>query len=169
MNQNKSMILCLIWSALCLNLAWACGGEENRIYPLTVGNESRQRVIQAYDWVAEDITVENFPPVINQPIEMRLKIFQLKQEEEADDAELLQQVTDLNSRLANLDELLAFGAEYPEALSSQRLLALASAWRNTGSWWAPCGYTYGDFRFVGLCWMPPKYTAAHRFLTVQTN
>ena len=104
---------------------------QEQAFAVTVDyGRSLKEAIQAgkYDWANDYITGENFPSIRSgvTEVEIVLVLFEPWTRPEA----VLEEMTERGLRPAELQELLAFGAAYPDVQRKYPVLAIGSEWRN---------------------------------------
>ena len=143
------------------------------MYQLTVDySQSLEGMIKAgkYDWVNSNITRDNFPTNHHgmQTIEVELIHFGKELTTQEIEVELENQ----SLRPATLEELLAFGAKYPDKQREYSIVALGSGWVGPGGCrYVPCLYGFVDGRRLDLDWDDPddQWLDRCRFLTVSKS
>jgi len=83
-----------------------------------------------YNWVNPDINAKNFSVEGTGKVEANIELIHFNRTMESD--EVLRELDRMGYRPANLPELLAFGASYPEKQREFPIVALGSIWRRLG-------------------------------------
>jgi len=100
-----------------------------KIFPVTVDyTKSLDEMIKAggYDWKNEDITAERFPVKGEGTAERKLVLVHLGRDATTDEA--LAEMKRRGLKPAGIEDLLAFGAEYPDEQRKLLIIVLASSW-----------------------------------------
>ena len=121
-----------------------------------------------YDRVNGNITAENFPINGSDKVEVSFELVHLNKP--ASSEEVLLHMEKNNLRPVNLEELLAFGAKYPEIQREFPICALGSSLDDRGSSrCVPCLYGNDSGRDLGLYWFDDCWSDDYhyRFLAVR--
>jgi len=119
-----------------------------------------------YDWKNSDITEKHFPVKGEGQIKLDLELAHYAKNM---NTEAVLAVIDAQGyRSATIEELLAFGAAYPELQREFPIIALGSVWRNRlGNRYVACLYRDGNERNLNLNWIEDDWYVHCRFLVVR--
>ncbi len=138
-------------------------------YPVTVNYDlSLAGMIKAgrYDWVSSDITEKHFPLVGSGTRETITELVRFNKDMGSDD--VLRELDRRGLRPATIEELLAFGARYPELQRQFPIVALGSIWRHDlDRRYVPCLWGGSDERSLCLNWFEFGWRDDYRFLAVR--
>ena len=115
------------------------------LYPVIViyGASVEEMVkLGQYGWSNEDITSNNFPTNREGTIDVVVELIHFGLHAVTDEA--LRELDGMGYRPAELHELLAFGAKYPDIQREFPVVALGSVWQD------PCGSHYAPVLFVDV-------------------
>lgn len=118
-----------------------------------------------YDWKNGDITAKNFPVVGNGNREFVPEVVHFDRNISSDDAE--KELDKLGFRAATDEELLAFGAIFPEVQRKFPIVALGSVALVGGFRRVVCLGGGGAGRYLSLRWRDDDWLALCRFLAVR--
>ena len=119
-----------------------------------------------YDWKNSDINTDNFPVTGEGVVETKLELVHLDKVASTDEVEAYLEENGL--RLATIEELLAFGATYPDVQREFPVIALGSSWvSRDGHRHVPYLDGYGTERGLGLDWLDDPWDVVCRFLAVR--
>ena len=118
-----------------------------------------------YDWKNDDITEKNFPTNRRETAELDIVLVHLNRDISSEDA--IKELDKLGLRPAELPELLAFGAKYPDEQRKYPIVALGSVWRRLGGRVVPYLWGGGDRRYLSLNWFGFGWDAYYRFAGVR--
>jgi len=144
-------------------------GKSADTYPVTVNySQTLEEMIAAgrYDWKHSDITAKHFPIEGSgtKNVDILLVHYNKNTSTDAVRADLDKR----GLRPAKIEELLAFGAKYPEKQREFPIIALGSVWRDFGG--SRCGPYLGRFgsgRHLGLHWLGADWVDICRFAAVR--
>jgi len=137
-------------------------------YVVTVNHDlSLAAMIRAgqYDWVNSDITSDHFPIKDEEGTKDALELVHFERYIESDD--VLRELDRRGLRSATIEELLAFGAKYPELQRQFPIVALGSVWRRLDGRFVPCLWSGAGKRYLGLSWFESGWSDRCRFLAVR--
>ena len=104
-----------------------------------------------YDWENDDINDKNFPSKRSGLAQIDIRLVHFNKDMSSED--VLKELDKMGLRPAELPELLALGAEYPDEQRKYPIVALGSVWRGWGgSRVVPCLVRGGGERYTGLSW-----------------
>ena len=119
-----------------------------------------------YDWANLDITQEHFPVSGNGKAERTLELVHFNRVMTTDQA--LEELDKQDFRLATIEELLAFGATYPEIQREFPIVELGSAWRDQhGMRSVAYLHREGSRRTLHLYSIKSDWYGSYRFLAVR--
>ena len=122
-------------------------------YPVTVNyNLSLEEIIAAgrYDWKNGDITVKHFPMKGEGITDVDIRLVHFDRVMDSSD-EVIRKLDKMDLRPASIEELLAFGAKYPDVQRHFPIVALGSVWRLLdGGQGVPSLHGRGRERGLGL-------------------
>ncbi|MBI2039244.1 MAG: hypothetical protein HYT22_03130 [Candidatus Niyogibacteria bacterium] len=145
------------------------GANDSNLYPITVDYTlSLERMIAAghYDWKNDDITAKHFPMKGegSANVEIQLVHFNRVMESET----VIRELDTMGLRPATLEELLAFGAKYPDIQREFPIVALGSVWRYASGFRSvPFLGRSGAQRHLGLGWFEVRWDENYRFAAVR--
>ncbi len=120
-----------------------------------------------YDWSNSDINSKNFPTA-SQVGQVTVNVELVHFNRNIGSEEALQELDKVGYRPANLSELLAFGAKYPDRQREFPIVALGSVWqRLDGNRYVAYIYYGGVRRHLYLVWIELWYVALYRFAAVR--
>jgi len=139
--------------------------KPREAYPVTVNYDlSVEEAIDAgaYQAVNASITSKNFPS--SQKGQADLEITLVRFDERMSSETVLRQLDEESLRAAELPELLAFGAKYPDVQRKFSVVALGSVWKDRkGSRNVPCLYAASEGRYLDLHWWDDGWYSYSRF------
>jgi len=118
-----------------------------------------------YDWISDDINEDNFPVRGTGIIESVVELIHFNRNISSDDAE--KELKKMKLRPANVEEILAFGAEYPETQRKFPIIALGSVASVSGNREVVYLGRLGAARDLRLLWRGHVWSARCRFLAVR--
>lgn len=122
-------------------------------------------VLGQYDWKNDDITVARFPVKGERKKEIVAEL--VKYESNMSSEAVLADIDKKGFRPATIEELLAFGAAFPELQRKFPIVALGSVAEVRDK----RGVTYlgrsDSNRYLGLGWFDDSWSACYRFLVVR--
>jgi hypothetical protein len=118
-----------------------------------------------YDWVNDDITAERFPIKGSGSVETSFELVHFNRNIESDEA--VKEMAKRGLRPADLAELLAFGAAFPEEQRKYPIVELGSVARIGGSRYVACLYRDDSRRSLSLLRWGGSWDADYRFLAVR--
>ena len=144
-------------------------GQKLDEYPVTIDyGMSLADMIEAghYDWTNSDITAEHFPIKGRGKAEVKLELVHFDRAVSTDEA--LEELDKQGLRPAKIEELLAFGAAYPEIQHEFPVICLGSVWsdRDDGRSVPDLGRR-GSRRRLYLDWVALDWPDYCRFLAVR--
>ena len=137
-------------------------------YPVTVNyGLSLEEMIAAgrYNWKNGDITAEHFPMNGDGTKEVVTELIHFNNYTESDKA--LRELDRRGFRPATIEELLAFGAKYPELQRQFPIVALGSIWRHLSDRYVPYLWSFTSGRYLRLYWFGVRWSVYYRFLAVR--
>lgn len=120
-----------------------------------------------YDWTIDRITAERFPLAGEGQWEVEYELVHLNRNISSDNAE-----TEIKKRglePAKIEELLAFGAKYPELQRRFPIVALGSVTLVAGNRYVACLYRVVARRSLRLFFWDDDWRAVYRFLAVRNR
>ena len=120
-----------------------------------------------YDSVDPDINDKNFPIERHGHEEVEAKLVRFNRNIGSEDAIKELDKMKPSLRPANLAELLAFGAKFPDEQRKYPIVALGSVWRRTYGRYVASLWGGVDGRGLGLGWFDSAWSAYYRFLAVR--
>ena len=141
------------------------GAGENLFKVVVDYTQSLADMISAgkYDWVNGDIIAENFPISGSGQAELNAELVHFNRIMESGD--VLKELDKLGLRPANIAELLAFGAKYPDKQREFPIIALGSVWQNRyGYRYVPELWSGSVRRKLNLHWLGDRWDEDDRFL-----
>ncbi|KKU85161.1 MAG: hypothetical protein UY15_C0040G0007 [Parcubacteria group bacterium GW2011_GWA2_47_9] len=119
-----------------------------------------------YNRVNSDITNANFPIIGSGKKNVAVELVHFNRSIESNEA--IRELDRMGMRPATIEELLAFGAKYPEVQREFPILALGSVWRYRSSdRYIPCLYRVGSERYLDLGWIGSGWHGICRFAAVR--
>jgi hypothetical protein len=146
------------------------GSTQANIYPVAIDyGKSIEKMVLAgrYDWKNDDINFKNFPvkgegTVVN----VNLELVHFNKAVSSEDALSFLEANGM--RPATVEELLAFGAAYPEIQREFPIICLGSSWVYPGGGRRVPGLDGGGSeRGLNLSWFDSGWDVDCRFLTVR--
>ncbi|MCL5795390.1 MAG: hypothetical protein M1338_03460 [Patescibacteria group bacterium] len=148
---------------------WLNGTSLPNCYQITVDyDQPLDQAIKVghYDWHNDDITSEHFPSERSGKFEMETDLVHFGHDISTDNA--LAELDKRGFRPADLHELLAFGAKYPEVQREFPVVGLGSVWQGPdGSRLCPYLRRDGAERGLGLGWLGVGWGGYSRFAAVR--
>jgi hypothetical protein len=139
--------------------------KPREAFPVTVNYDlSVEEAILAgaYQAVNGSITSKNFPS--SKKGQADLEITLVRFDERMSSESVLRQLDEESLRAAELPELLAFGAKYPDVQRKFSVVALGSVWKDRkGSRNVPCLYEASEGRYLDLHWWDDGWYSYSRF------
>ena len=140
-------------------------------YPVTIdyADTFEQRLASGrYDWKNSDINKKNFPVKGEGTVDRILELAHYAKDMSTD--AVLAAIDAQGYRPATIEDLLAFGAKYPELQREFPIVALGSVWQNWfGNRYVAYLYRVGDKRNLDLYWFVHDWRALYRFLVVRKS
>jgi hypothetical protein len=137
-------------------------------FPLTVNYDlSAEAAIEAgaYQAVNEAITSKNFPSKRSGQAELAMVLVRFDHRMSSPD--VVRELEQEGLRAAELSELLAFGASYPEVQRKFSVVGLGSVWRDRKGYGnVPCLYAASEGRYLDLHWWDDGWYSYSRFAAV---
>jgi len=134
-------------------------------FPVAVNYDlSVEEAIQAGDYQAvhREITSKNFPSPRKGQAE--LEIMLVRFDDRMTSEGVLGKLDEEGLRAAELPELLAFGATYPDVQRRFSVVGLGSVWRDRKGYRnVPCLYTASEGRYLDLHWWDDGWYSYSRF------
>lgn len=156
-------------ATICNALANLVRAAAANVFTATVDYGKRlSAVIKAgkYDWVNSDITEKNFPATREEGTEeVAFELVHFNRVISSDGA--LAEMYKVGLRPATLEELLAFGAKYPEEQRKYPVVALGSVWRHLNDRHVPILGSGSVGRYLHLDWFGDDRNGDYRFLAVR--
>ena len=119
-----------------------------------------------YDWKNDDINKKNFPVKGDGTVERALELAHYGKNMSTD--AVLAAIDATGYRPATIEELLAFGAKYPDLQREFPIVALGSVWRGWGgNRGVACLYGGDAGRGLHLDWLESDWSEHYRFLVVR--
>lgn len=119
-----------------------------------------------YDWSNDDINGENFPITGEGTVEVNLELVHFNRV--FDTAVVEAELDKMGFRPVTIEELLAFGATYPEVQREFPVVAFGSSWVDPrGRRCVPFLYRGGSARVLRLYWCDGAWPEDCRFLAVR--
>ena len=137
-------------------------------YPVTINyGLTLEEMIAAgrYYWKNDDITAKHFPVKGEGTKEVVTKLIHFNKYMESDD--VLRELDQRGLRPATIEELLAFGAKYPELQRQFPIVALGSVWRRLGYRHVPYLWGHAFERNLYLFWFESRWRGPFRFLALR--
>jgi hypothetical protein len=120
-----------------------------------------------YDWANSDITAKRFPTAETGTKEIVVEVAHFGCNMSSED--VVKELAKRGLRPANLAELLAYGAAYPEEQRKYPIVALGSVARVFGWRGVPYLFEVGSERRLSLDWWGGGWGGRYRFLTVRNS
>jgi hypothetical protein len=143
--------------------------KPRELYPIHVNYDlSVEKAIEAGDYQAvnDSITSASFPSVGHGQAELEINLVNFDHRMTSED--VLRELDKENLRAANLSELLAFGAAYPDIQRSFSVVGLGSVWQDRKRYRnVPCLYTASEGRYLDLHWWDDSWYSHSRFAAVR--
>lgn len=118
-----------------------------------------------YDGVNSDINDKNFPTEKHGHEEVETRLIHFDRNISTENA--IKELDKMDLRPANLAELLAFGAKYPDEQRKFPIVALGSVWRGMDDRFVAYLWGYSGTRGLDLDWFSYDWHALSRFLAVR--
>ena len=143
--------------------------KPRETFPVLVNyNLSVEEAIDAgrFQAVNASITSKNFPSSRSGQADVEIALVRFDQRMSSE--EVLRQLDEEGLRAAELPELLAFGAKYPDIQRQFSVVGLGSVWKDRkGSRNVPCLYTASEGRYLDLHWWDDGWYSYSRFATLR--
>lgn len=139
---------------------------EGNTFPVAIDySQSLADMIKAgnYDWTNSDITEKRFPLKGQGIVERSLSLVHFNRVITSADAEH-EIMAEVLKEIAPIEDLLAFGAKYPEEQRKYPIIALGSSARVRGDRGVPSLYGFSSERYLYLYWYDVKWSEHCRFL-----
>ncbi len=119
-----------------------------------------------YQGVHASITKENFPPTRHGQAQVEIILVRYDQRIESEN--VLAELDREGLRAAELPEILAFGAEYPEVQRKFSVVGLGSVWTDRKGYRnVPCLYEASEGRYLDLHWWNDGWYSYSRFAAIR--
>lgn len=119
-----------------------------------------------YDWTNSDITAKHFPVKGEGKAEVEIQLVHFDRVMESDD--VIRELDRQGLRPAAIEELLAFGAKYPDMQREFPIVALKTVWQHAnGNRLVNCLRRYGSERRLSLYWFGFRWHEFYRFAAVR--
>ena len=119
-----------------------------------------------YDWTNSDITAKHFPVKGEGKAEVEIQLVHFDRVMGSDD--VIRELDKMGLRPAAIEELLAFGAKYPDVQREFPIVALKSVWRSAfGYRYVACLSGDGSGRDLHLRWFGFGWSEFCRFAAVR--
>lgn len=138
--------------------------QEARKIAIDYG-KSVEELVRAgrYDYANSDVTAKNFPPQGKGTAQLDAVLVHLNRYVESE--EVLAELEKVGLRAGTLQELLAFGVQYPNVQREYPIVALGSVWRDPyGDRYVPYLWGRGSERHLDLRWFDYSWGDHDRFL-----
>ncbi len=120
-----------------------------------------------YDWQNNDVNDKHFPIPPSKRVRQEVAIKLVQFDSNMESEEVLRELDKMGLRPAELPELLAFGAAYPEKQREFPIVALGSVWHDwDGDRGVACLYRDADKRNLDLDWWSGGWGSGGRFAAV---
>ena len=144
-------------------------GQEKTIFSISVNYDLSVESLVAqgkYDWKSSYITSKNFSTTRKGEATLNLELVPLNQVLTSE--EVIAELKKQGLRPAELHELLAFGAKYPDEQRKYPIVALGSVWRYwDGYRHVPYLWRDGSERNLNLNYFVLRWLGHYRFLAVR--
>ncbi len=148
---------------------WVHGNIQPIPYSISVNyNQSMEEAIRAgnYDWYNDDITSKHFPTERSGRHKVEVELVHFGRDMSTNN--VLAELDKCGLRPAELHELLAFGAKYPEIQRESPIIALGSVWQYSSvDDYCPCLSWGGSGRDLDLGWVGRDWSSGCRFAAVR--
>lgn len=138
------------------------------VYPISVDYGMKfEAMVKAgrYDWTNSDITAEHFPVKGEGAVELKAQAQLVHFGRDMDDGDVTRELDALGFRDGAIEELLAFGAKYPDLLREFPIVARKSVWQDRfGCSHCPYLSRGGGGRGLGLYLREGRWSGYCRFL-----
>lgn len=162
--NNGESLACILREAFTPN-----GKPAGNSYPLFVNYDfpvGDAVKLGNYNWVNSDITSKNFPTTRTGKAEVVVKLIHFNRYISTNKA--LRELDRMGYRPAELHELIAFGAKYPDVQREFPIVALGSVWRGRfGYRYVPSLFGSGSERDFDLDWVGCGWGGFYRFVAVR--
>ncbi len=127
-------------------------------------NQTMEQMISAgrYDWFNNDITTKRFPVKGEGKVSRKAELIRFNRSISSDG--VIAELDKMGKRPATIEELLAFGAQYPEIQREFPVVALGSSAEVSGLRCVACLYGDGSERYLRLYWWDGSWDGSDRFL-----
>lgn len=143
--------------------------KPRELYPIHVNYDlSVEEAIEAGDYQAvnESITSATFPSARHGQAELEINLVRFDRRITSED--VLRELDKEGLRAAELPELLAFGAAYPDVQRKFSVVGLGSVWQDRKNYRnVPCLYAASEGRYLDLHWWDDGWYTYSRFATVR--
>lgn len=120
----------------------------------------------SYQGVHSSITPANFPPQRHGQAEV--EVILVRYPKRIDSEDVLRELDKEGLRAAELCEILAFGAEYPEVQRRFSVVGLGSVWKDRKGYLnVPCLYEASEGRYLDLHWWNDGWYSFSRFAAIR--
>ncbi|MEK9179951.1 MAG: hypothetical protein AAB897_00880 [Patescibacteria group bacterium] len=120
-----------------------------------------------YDWQNNDVNDKHFPIPPSKRGKQEVAIELIKFDRDMESNEVLRELDKMGLRSAELPELLAFGAAYPEKQREFPVVALGSVWHYwDGDRGVACLCRHAGGRYLDLRWWCGRWFSHGRFAAV---
>jgi len=143
--------------------------KPHDLFPVTVNYVlSVEAAIDAgnYQAVHRDITSKNFPSQRSGQAELEIVLIRYEHRMKSED--VLEELGKEGLRPAELPELLAFGAKYPDVQRKFSVVGLGSVWKDRKGYRnVPCLYEASEGRYLDLHWWDDGWYSYSRFAALR--
>ena len=143
--------------------------KPHDIFPVAVNYElSVEAAIDAgsYQAVHGDITSKNFPSQRSGQAELEMVL--IRYEHRMKSENVVEELDKEGLRPAELPELLAFGAKYPDVQRKFSVVGLGSVWKDRKGYRnVPCLYEASEGRYLDLHWWDDGWYSYSRFAALR--
>ena len=143
-------------------------GNDSNLYSITVNYSlSLEEMVAAgrYDWKNNDITAKHFSVKGEGVVDVDIELVHFDRVMDSSD-EVIRELN-VGLRPAKIEELLAFGAKYPDVQRQFPIVALGSVWQHLDDRHVPFLWGYSDERYLYLDWFGDRWRGNFRFLAVR--
>ncbi len=137
-------------------------------FPITIDyTQSLAEMIKSgkYDWSNSDITEKRFPVKGESQVELSGELVHLNRYLSSE--EVIKEIERRAMRPAKIEELLGFGAKYPEEQRKYPIIALGSVAEVGGFRYVPFLGRHNSERYLRLTWWGSVWSDFYRFLAVR--
>ena len=143
--------------------------KRRDMFPVEVNYDlSVEEAIQAGDYQAvhSEITSKNFPGTRKSRADLEIMLVRFDHRMTSEG--VLRELQNEGLRAAELPELLAFGAKYPDVQRQFSVVGLGSVWRDRKGYRnVPCLYTASEGRYLDLHWWDDGWYSYSRFAAIR--